>query len=67
MECGSATAVALGACGAGARAGDPDAERKALAALRELDAVAKVDEPTRQLTPLSGFRPLAYVNPAAAT
>src|SRR5262245_9422509 len=38
-----ATAVALGGCGVGARVNDPEAERKALAALRELEAIAKVD------------------------
>src|SRR5262245_65519810 len=37
-------ALTLGACSAGAQANGPEAERKALAALRELEAVVKVDE-----------------------
>src|SRR5262245_19471459 len=37
-------ALTLGACSAGAQANGPEAERKALAALRELEPVVKVDE-----------------------
>src|SRR5262245_40696861 len=39
-----ATLAASAACGADARGHDPEAERKALAALREAGAVVKVDE-----------------------
>src|SRR5262245_4600398 len=37
-------AIATGACDLGARASDPDAERKALAALSETGAVIKLDD-----------------------